>query len=499
MQLELGVNTYKKGPMSVHFEPSARKPFILLAGFNERFANVLRDNLAQNYISGILLDPEKVNYARSELRPDISIVSESYFWDQAKDWVGEEKREPVVVAPDLADKFKSSEAQALAYLEWGADDYIKEDTSFYELGSRLNRILLRRAAVAEPIIKVGDMTIDLSKKTVFDAENEIKFKSGRSWDLFTQLAINAGKVMSHEELRIKVWEDFNFGEDEEDDIPMYIFNLRKKLGEKYASYLQTHSPRAGYILSKDGITNIEHQSQEVVSPAAARLEFGLDDLFFEEESWRRPGAMVFETDPKKWNLIVGILKESGIMVSSSIRKSNLFVASDTKSIDEARRLSADLPILSVAERADVVPLLNYGADQCIEMPFKPINFALTAKYLIKKYEMKQEKEHSFVELSRRLSFDPYSLVIKKDGRIINFSRRESMVAAKLAENFGNVVVAGDFNNSCEMEDAGRESSWLAVVVSRVRKKMGYESIETVKGGYRMVALKEVPVEERATK
>ncbi len=111
-------------------------------------------------------------------------------------------------------------------LQIGADDYLTKPFAFEELLARIQALLRRPRKMAEKIIKIGQLEINLADYKVMCGKKEIKI-SKNEFRLLEYLAINMGKTVSKEQIMAKVW-DFD-----KDVLPntveVYIKNLRHKL------------------------------------------------------------------------------------------------------------------------------------------------------------------------------------------------------------------------------------------------------------------------------
>jgi two-component system KDP operon response regulator KdpE len=150
---------------------------------------------------------------------------------------------PVIVlsATDLEDR-------KVAALDAGANDYVTKPFGMAELEARI-RTALRHAAQAvlpdEGKLSVGPIALDLVhyQATVDGEPVEL---TAKEFELLAFLARHAGKTCTHQMVLRHVWGD-TYG-DEADYLRVYIYRLRKKLGEKGGPMLRT-SPGIGYCLS----------------------------------------------------------------------------------------------------------------------------------------------------------------------------------------------------------------------------------------------------------
>ena len=109
-------------------------------------------------------------------------------------------------APVLILSARDREADKIAALDLGADDYIEKPFAIGELLARLRVALRHRAGAAEPParIEADGLVIDADRRLVTRDGEPVKL-TPREYDLLTLLARNAGKVMTHRQLLTAVW------------------------------------------------------------------------------------------------------------------------------------------------------------------------------------------------------------------------------------------------------------------------------------------------------
>jgi two-component system KDP operon response regulator KdpE len=135
----------------------------------------------------------------------------------------------------------------IAALDAGADDYLTKPFGTGELMARM-RVVMRRLSgkVEEPLLQVGDLSVDLARRIVTVDENEISL-TPTEYDILRLLMQNAGKVITHRQLLRQVWGTAY--ESEMHLLRVNISNLRRKIepDPSRPTYISTE-PGVGYRL-----------------------------------------------------------------------------------------------------------------------------------------------------------------------------------------------------------------------------------------------------------
>ena len=131
--------------------------------------------------------------------------------------------------------------------EQGAVDYIIKPFSPVELEARIRSALRRRTVeLQEPFVS-GDLVVDFRQRRVTLAGRPVSLVA-LEYRLLAELASHAGRVLTYEHLRKRVWNDRGSG----DLRPMrtIVSKLRRKLGDPatHPVYIFTE-PRVGYRMT----------------------------------------------------------------------------------------------------------------------------------------------------------------------------------------------------------------------------------------------------------
>jgi len=157
-------------------------------------------------------------------------------------------------APIIVISARGQEEDKIHALDAGADDYLTKPFGTGELLARI-RVALRHSARSrqersEPILTVGELSIDLDKRSVHLAGKEIHL-TPIEYKLLATLLKNAGKVLTHRQLLKEVWGPGYANNTQY--LRVYMVQLRHKLelDATRPRYLVTE-PGVGYRLKSDG-------------------------------------------------------------------------------------------------------------------------------------------------------------------------------------------------------------------------------------------------------
>jgi two-component system KDP operon response regulator KdpE len=145
--------------------------------------------------------------------------------------------------PILILSVRSGEADKVAALDAGADDYLTKPFGIEELLARI-RTAMRHVtpAAAEPVFTTGELTLDMARRVVLAGGHEVQL-TPTEYDLLRVLVIHAGKVLTHRHLVRELW-----GPNAPDDLHalrVNISNLRRKI--------EPDPARPRYVVTEPGV------------------------------------------------------------------------------------------------------------------------------------------------------------------------------------------------------------------------------------------------------
>ncbi|MFO1376095.1 MAG: response regulator [Steroidobacteraceae bacterium] len=111
-------------------------------------------------------------------------------------------------------------------LDSGGDDYVVKPVALAELAARLRALVRRRHGVASTAIRVGPLTVDPAARRVTFEGRDVEV-SPREFTVLHELAQNAGRVLTREQLETRLYEwDRAL---ESNAIDVHVHHLRRKL------------------------------------------------------------------------------------------------------------------------------------------------------------------------------------------------------------------------------------------------------------------------------
>jgi two-component system KDP operon response regulator KdpE len=146
--------------------------------------------------------------------------------------------------PILVLSARGAEADKVAALDAGADDYVTKPFDVEELLARVRAVMRRvpRSSATPATVHVDGLEIDLARRQV-RLDGEVVHLTRTELALLEQLVTHPGKLLTHEHLLRQVWGQ-GYGS-ESNYLRVYVGQLRRKLAD------DASSPRL--ILTEPGI------------------------------------------------------------------------------------------------------------------------------------------------------------------------------------------------------------------------------------------------------
>jgi two-component system OmpR family response regulator len=156
-------------------------------------------------------------------------------------------------------------------------------------------------------------------------------------------------------------------------------------------------------------------------------------------------------------------------------------------LKEWRRQSIGVPVLLLTARAgwsDRVDGLDAGADDYLTKPFHMAELSARVRAMLRR----QTGLTSPIFERGHIVFDVRRGSVMVDGMPIDLSAQELAVLTYLIHNAGRLISRTELSEHIYAYDGDRDSNTIAVFVTRLRKKLGHDFIETIRGrGYRVSA------------
>ena len=238
-------------PVSRSGGRAAQKVRVLTVDDDPQTLRYVRDVLSEaGYVPQVTGDPEAVGRLIREEKPHLVLLDLML--------PGTDGVELMESVPELAgvpviflSAYGRDQVIARA-LEAGADDYIVKPFSPTELVARIQAVLRRRAPVerpepSEPCV-LGDLTVNYHERRVSMAGRPVRL-TGMEYRVLAELAANAGWVVTHADLLLRVWGPAHSGGS--GPVRTIVKSLRGKLEDdaENPTYI-FNEPRIGYRLGE---------------------------------------------------------------------------------------------------------------------------------------------------------------------------------------------------------------------------------------------------------
>ena len=213
--------------------------------------------------------------------------------------------------------------------------------------------------------------------------------------------------------------------------------------------------------------------------------------------------LVVEDDPDLNRLLVNALKEGGYVVDSAKDGEEGHFLGDTEPYDAVildlglpamdgvtvltkwRKAGKTMPVLILTARdrwSDKVAGFDAGADDYVTKPFYTEEVLARMRALLRR-----AAGHASSELEcGPVRIDTRAAKVTVNGAVVKLTSLEYRLLAYLMHHQGKVVSRTELVEHLYDQDFDRDSNTIEVFVGRIRKKLGVNVIETMRGlGYRL--------------
>jgi two-component system OmpR family response regulator len=213
--------------------------------------------------------------------------------------------------------------------------------------------------------------------------------------------------------------------------------------------------------------------------------------------------LVVEDDPDLNRLLVNALKEGGYVVDSAKDGEEGHFLGDTEPYDAVildlglpemdgvtvlqkwRKAGKTMPVLILTARdrwSDKVAGFDAGADDYVTKPFYTEEVLARIRALLRR-----AAGHASSELDcGPVRIDTRAAKVTVNGAVVKLTSLEYRLLAYLMHHQGKVVSRTELVEHLYDQDFDRDSNTIEVFVGRIRKKLGVNVIETMRGlGYRL--------------
>jgi two-component system OmpR family response regulator len=216
-------------------------------------------------------------------------------------------------------------------------------------------------------------------------------------------------------------------------------------------------------------------------------------------------VLAIEDDPDLSRQLAEALREAGYVVDVARDGAEGHFLGDTESYDAVvldlglpamdgitvlerwRRDGRNMPVLILTARdrwSEKVAGFDAGADDYVAKPFRMEEVLARLRALIRR-----AAGHASAELEcGPLRLDTRNSRVTLNGALVKLTAQEYRLLAYLLHHPGRVVSRTELTEHLYDQDFDRDSNTIEVFVGRLRKKIGAEMIQTVRGlGYQLTA------------
>ncbi|MBR7652612.1 response regulator transcription factor [Brucella oryzae] len=152
-------------------------------------------------------------------------------------------REQSSSCPVLVITARNQIADKIDLLELGADDYLVKPFDLRELVARIRAVARRHMGVAQPVLRIGELSINLTQRSVMQGDEPLDF-GRREFDVLEMLATRFNVTVPKDMLVLKLFGHEDTGTP--NAIELLVSRVRKKLENSTVEIVTQRG--VGYLL-----------------------------------------------------------------------------------------------------------------------------------------------------------------------------------------------------------------------------------------------------------
>ena len=218
---------------------------ILFVDDDENLRTAMKDSLeSESYVVDVAPDGKKGSFMARTNHYDLVILDYS-MPEKNGAVVVQEIRGAGLTTPILFLSVIDDTEKKVSVLRNGADDYVEKPFVYAELSARIKALLRRPPEIKQPVIKVGDISLDLANNMAL-RDGLPLYLTRKEFNLLRYLVSNKDAVVSRGMIMEHVWnaESDPFS----NTIEAHITNLRKKIHRNGREYIR-NVPGRGYMIT----------------------------------------------------------------------------------------------------------------------------------------------------------------------------------------------------------------------------------------------------------
>jgi len=222
---------------------------ILIVEDDKKIASFLKKGLEEEYFSIDITDNgDEALYLAEVNSYDIVILDIMIHGSDGYE-VCKKIRDAKITTPIIMLSAKNTIFDKVTFLNLGADDYITKPFDFDELLARI-KVQLRKKEQSDNILKIADLELNTTTKTLFRAMQEIEL-TAKEYAILEYLLRNKERIISEDMLLDSISNLDNTTQS--NVVNVYIYRLRKKIDKNHVLKLIKTYKNQGYKISEKDI------------------------------------------------------------------------------------------------------------------------------------------------------------------------------------------------------------------------------------------------------